>query len=311
MKPGSVRAAALSGILEIMTLSSVFPVPLVRRAISEALRGRVAGDDAAEVGRRIWTAPGERWFEPGSPIHVVHQDASMFVGGLRSLLMQMLHPAAMAGVAGHSGYRSDPWGRLQRTSTFIAMTTYGPVDEAEALIAKIRGIHDRVRGKTFDGRPYAASDPHLLRWVHLAEVDSFLDAYGRYGAQRASRAFCDQYVAQTGLVAAKLGVIDPPQTHAELQKSLQVYRPELGGSPLAWDAAKFLLLNPPLPLPARPGYGMLAAAAVSSLPAWARRELRLPRIPLLDRAVADPMGKVATATIRWAMVPPGRESQPA
>ena len=80
---------------------------------------------------------------------------------------------------------------------------------------------------------------------------------------------------------------------------------------MAWDAARFLLLNPPLPLPARPGYGMLAAAAVSSMPGWARRELRLPRLPLLDRAVGDPLGKVATATIRWAMVPPGRETRAA
>jgi uncharacterized protein (DUF2236 family) len=294
-----------------MTLSKVFPVSLVRQAISEILRDRVAGSDAAEVGRRIWSDPGKRWFAPGSAIHVVHQDASMFVGGLRSLLMQMLHPSAMAGVAGHSGYRSDPWGRLQRTSTFLAMTTYGPVDQAEDLIAKIRGIHERVRGKTFDGRPYAASDPHLLRWVHLAEIDSFLTAYERYGAQPASGEFRDEYVAQTGVVAAKLGVLDPPQTHAELGKALQVYRPELGGTQLAWDAAKFLLLDPPLPLPARPGYGMLAAAAVASLPRWARRELRLPRVPLLDWAVAEPMGKVATATIRWAMVPPGRESRAA
>ncbi len=235
----------------------------------------------------------------------------MFVGGLRSLLMQMLHPAAMAGVAGHSGYRSDPWGRLQRTSTFLAMTTFGPADQAEELIGRIRGIHDRVRGKTFDGRPYAASDPHLLRWVHLAEVDSFLTTYQRFGAAPATDAFCDDYVAQTGLVAAKLGVIDPPNTHAALRTALQVYRPELGGSPLAWDAAKFLLLEPPLPLAARPGYGMLAAAAVSSMPAWARRELRLPRVPLLDRAVGEPMGRLATATIRWAMVPPGRETQAA
>ncbi len=295
----------------VPSLSTVFPVPLLRRAISEALRARVAGDDAAEVGRRIWTDPGERWFEPGSAIHVLHQDASMFVGGLRSLLMQMLHPSAMAGVAGHSGYRSDPWGRLQRTSTFLAMTTYGPVDQAEALIAKIRGIHERVRGKTFDGRPDQASDPHLLRWVHLAVIASFLDANDRFGAQRATRAFRDEYVAQTGLVAAKLGVINPPQTHAELQRALQVYRPELGGTPLAWDAAKFLLLDPPLPLPARPGYGMLATAAVSSLPGWARRELRLPSVPLFDRAVAAPMGKVATATIRWALVPPGQESRAA
>lgn len=281
------------------------PILFARRSIGAALRSRVAGENAEEVGRRIWTDPGQRWFAPGSAIHVLHQDASMFVGGIRSLLMQSLHPSAMAGVAGHSGYKGDPWGRLQRTSTYIAMTTYGPIDQAEAIIDKVRTIHERVRGKAFDGRPYAASDPHLLRWVHLAEIDSFLSSYERYGAKPATLQFRDEYVAQTGLVAAKLGVVDPPQTFADLQKSLQIYRPELLGTTLAREAAKFLLLNPPLPIPARPGYGMLAAAAVSSMPGWARRELRLPRVPVLDRLVGDALGKVATATIRWAMVPPG------
>ena len=288
-----------------MSLNLSTPLQFARHTIGAAVRGRVAGENAEEVGRHIWTDPGPRWFARGTAIHVLHQDASMFVGGIRSLLMQSLHPSAMAGVAGHSGYKSDPWGRLQRTSTYIAMTTYGPIDQAEALIEKVRGIHERVRGKTFDGRPYAASDPHLLRWVHLAEIDSFLCAYEKYGAQPADLAFRNEYVAQTGLVAAKLGVIDPPKTYAELQQGLQMYRPELLGTTLARDAAKFLLLNPPLPIPARPGYGMLAAGAVSTMPGWARRELGLPRVPVLDRVVGDALGLAATKTIRWAMVPPG------
>ncbi len=284
------------------------PVQLVRSALGSALRGKVAGENAAEVGRHIWTDPGPRWFEPGTAIHVLHQDASMFVGGIRSLLLQSLHPLAMAGVAGHSGYRSDPWGRLQRTSTYLAMTTFGPIDQAEALIDRVRSIHERVRGKTVDGSPYSASDPHLLMWVHLAEIDSFLATYDRYGAASATPQFRDDYVAQTGLVAGRLGVRNPPQTYAELQDGLRAYRPELVGNTLAWDAAKFLLLSPPLPLPARPGYGMLAAAAVSSLPGWARRELRLPRLPVVDEVLGAALGRLATGAIRWAMVPPGRES---
>ena len=89
----------------------------------------------------------------------------------------------MAGVAAHSGYKGDPWGRLQRTSTFLATTTFGTVEHAEAIIARVRAIHERVRGTAPDGRPYAASDPHLLRWVHITEVDSFLVAYQRFGAE--------------------------------------------------------------------------------------------------------------------------------
>ena len=281
------------------------PLELARQAISTQLRDRVAGEEAETVGWHIWNDPGPRWFAPGTAIHVLHQDASMFVGGMRSLLMQSLHPSAMSGVAGHSGYRSDPWGRLARTSIYIATTTYGTVESAEELIGKIRGIHERVRGKTLAGVPYRASDPHLLRWVHVAEIDSFLATYQRYGSAKATPEFRDEYVAQTGLVAEKLGVIDPPQSYAELRAELHRYRPELSGTRLARDAAKFLLFTPPLPLAARPGYGMLAAAAVSSLPSWARQALRLPRVPVLDTLVGETLGRLATSTIRWAMVPPG------
>ena len=277
------------------------PLEQVRQTLAVNLRDRVAGEDAVELGRHIWTDPGPRWFAPGTAIHVLHQDASMYVGGIRSLLLQSLHPSAMAGVAGHSGYKADPWGRLQRTSFFIAMTTYGPIDQAEAVIARVRGIHDRVRGKTIDGKPYSADDPHLLRWVHLAEIDSFLSAYRRYGSGPADQDFCDEYVRQTGLVAGKLGVVDPPTSAAQLTEGLAAYRPELAGTTLAHDAARFLLLSPPLPLAARPGYGMLAAAAVSSLPGWARRELGLPRLPVVDRVVGETLGHIATTTIRWAM----------
>src|SRR5660398_202713 len=101
----------------------------------------------------------------------------MYVGGIRALLLQALHPLAMAGVAGHSGFKGDPWGRLQRTSEYIAVTTFGRIDDAERVIARIRGIHRRVNGTAPDGRPYAASDPHLLKWVHIAEIESFLTAY--------------------------------------------------------------------------------------------------------------------------------------
>ena len=212
-----------------MLVSVKSPLERARHTLASTLRDRVAGSDAAAVGHRIWHDPGPRWFAPGSPIHVVHQDAAIYVGGIRSLLLQSLHPSAMAGVAGHSGYRTDPWGRLQRTSRFIATTTYGTVDDAEEIIAKVRGIHDRVRGKTLDGLPYAANDPHLLRWVHVAEIDSFLTTFRRYGGPACTPEFEDQYIVQTGLVAARLGVVDPPQTGAQLRADLDRYRPELEG----------------------------------------------------------------------------------
>ena len=104
-------------------------------------------------------------------------------GGIAALLLQSLHPSAMAGVAGHSGYKGDPWGRLQRTSHYLAVTTFGTVSHAEDAIAHVRSVHRRVRGKDELGRPYAADDPHLLRWVHVAEIWSFLKAFQTYSGE--------------------------------------------------------------------------------------------------------------------------------
>lgn len=276
----------------------------VRRSVAIALRERVGGQDNAAKAAVIWDKPGERWFIPADPIWRVHADASMFVAGIRALLLQSLHPMAMAGVAGHSGYKGDPWGRLQRTSTFLATTTFGTAQDAEAIIEAIRAIHERVRGRAPDGRPYAASDPQLLRWVHVAEADSFLKTYQRYGPAALSTAEADLYVAQSCVVARRLGVIDPPTTVAALNAAIQSYRPELEGTAAARDAARFLLLHPPLPWIARPGYGALAGAGVALLPSWARQLLALPYLPLADAAIALPLGGAATSLIRWALRQP-------
>ncbi len=276
----------------------------VRRTIAVALRDRVAGKDNAAKAAAIWDKPGERWFTESDAIWRVHSDASMFIGGIRALLLQSLHPLAMAGVAGHSGYKGDPWGRLQRTSTFLATTTFGTIEDAESLIARVRGIHEGVRGKSPDGRPYAASDPHLLKWVHIAEADSFLRTHQRYAGTPLTHAEADQYVAQACVVGTKLGVIDPPTTVAELDAAIASYRPELEGTEAARDAARFLLLHPPLPWSARPGYSAMAGAAVALLPLWTRMPLTLPYFPLTERAVAIPVGAAATSVIRWALKHP-------
>jgi len=275
-----------------------------RRRLASALRDKVAGEDAEQRARAIWGAEGERWFTREDPIWRVHADASMFVGGIRALLLQSLHPLAMAGVAGHSGYRSDPWGRLQRTSSFLATTTFGTIADAERVIATVRGIHERVRGKAPDGRSYAASDPHLLGWVHATEADSFLTAYQRHGRGRLTPAEADLFVEQSGRVSAHLGVLDPPTTVAGLRAVLDQYRPELKGTPEAFEAARFLLLQPPLTWSNKIGYAALAAGAVALLPPWARRMLRLPVLPITDRLVARPLAASAVRAVRWAMDDP-------
>jgi uncharacterized protein (DUF2236 family) len=276
----------------------------VRSRIGAAIFERVAGPEGPARRRVINAADGERWFGEGRPIRRVHGDSSMFIGGIRALLLQSLHPLAMAAVAGHSGYRGDPWGRLQRTSYFLAVTTFGRASDARAAITRVRAIHQRVTGIAPDGRPYAASDPHLLTWVHIAEADSFLRAHSRFGAQPLDQAGRDGYVADLARIGAALGVPDPPRSEAELADRIARDRAELAGTAQAREAARFLLLNPPLPLVARAPYGVLAAAAVSLLPGWARRPLYLPRLPVTEATVVRPAGHALVHAIRWAITAP-------
>lgn len=267
------------------------------------MRSRVAGPEADAKAQQIWGTPGPRWHHPNDVIWHVNGDGAMYPGGIRSLLLQSLHPAAMAGVAGHSGYRSDPWGRLQRTSEFIAMTTYGPIESAERLVNKIRGIHRRVRGNTDTGEPYRASDPHLLAWVHIVETESFLTTFQKFGDRRLTQEEADAYVASAALVGEKLGGENLPRTEAQLRRALEDFRPELRMSPAARDAADFILKEPPIPGPAKLGYWMLAAGAIATLPRWAREELDLAWPRLLDPLLLG-IGHFATATVRWALNDP-------
>lgn len=278
-------------------------VSAVRRDLGSRLFGMVAGPDGPANRERIHRTPGDRWFAPDRPIRRVNADASMFVGGLRALLLQSLHPLAMAGVAEHSDYRGDPWGRLQRTSTFLATTTFGCAADAQGAVDHVRRIHRYVHGVAPDGRPYDATDPHLLEWVHIAEVDSFLLAHQMYGAAPLDQAGRDGYVADMAVVASALGVSEPPRTEQELHDRINEFRPELRGTPAAREAARFLLLTPPLPLPARPAYGILAATAVAMLPAWARLPLLLPYVPLLEATVTRMAGRMLVGSIRWVMTP--------
>jgi uncharacterized protein (DUF2236 family) len=276
----------------------------LRARIGVSIFERVAGADGPRRRAVINAEGGERWFPEDSPVRVVHGDSSMFAGGLRALLLQSLHPLAMAAVAQHSDFRGDPWGRLQRTSYFLAVTTYGRAQDAQRAVDRVRGIHRRVTGTARDGRPYTASDPHLITWVHIAEVDSFLRAHSRFGSAPLDQAGRDRYVSDMARIALALGAADPPRTEAELAARIGAYRPELRSTPEAREAARFLLLTPPLPLVARPVYGVLAAAAVSTLPRWARVPLRVPYLPVTETALVRPAGRVIVRGIRWATSAP-------
>jgi uncharacterized protein (DUF2236 family) len=240
---------------------------------------------------------------PDSVTWRVHADPSMALSGLRALFLQAVHPFAMAGVAEHSDFRRDPWGRLQRTASFLAATTYGTVDDAEEAVARVRRIHARVRGTAPDGRPYSADDPHLLRWVHLAEVDSFLAANRRYAVTPLTADERDEYVANMAVIARALGVPAPPMSVGALEDQLRRFRPELRGTPEARQVARYLVFDPPLAMTGRPAYAAIAGAAVGLLPVWARVPLRLPWLPVTEQVVVRPAGLAVTRLLGWAMAP--------
>ncbi|GAB3698981.1 oxygenase MpaB family protein [Mariniluteicoccus flavus] len=269
---------------------------LVQNAAHARLRALVAGPDARRAAERIWQTPGPRWFTPDDPIWRVHAHASMFPGGVAALLLQSLHPRAMAGVAAHSGYRGDPWGRLQRTSNYLAVTTFGTIDHAERLITAVRTRHLAVTGADDRGQAYSASDPELLRWVHLAEAYSFVVAHRLYAADPLTPPERDLYVRQAQTASSRLGATGLPDTWGELCAQLQEFRDELRLTDAAVDASEFLLDEPPLPRPARPAYQLVARGGLACLPEWATTMLGRRSRPA-DRLA----GRAATRSIGWIM----------
>jgi len=263
--------------------------------VRQVLSGRT--DGASDVARAIAKPPGAPgWFTPDDPIWTVHGSVATFLGGIRSLLLQALHPLALAGVDRHSSYREDPFGRLQRTGAFIAATTYGSADLAEQTVRAVRSMHTRVRGTAPDGRAYSAQDPDLLLWVHIALTDSMLRAYLDFGRDGAIDP--DGYVADMAVVARAMGVTDPPTSRAGLDSALLAFGPDLRVDDDVRRTHRFIL-DAPLPISLKPGYRVLARAAWDSLPPWALTMLASsPRTAAADRAMAD----AALRVLRFALV---------
>lgn len=217
----------------------------------------------------------------------------MALSGLRALLLQALHPLAMAGVAQHSDFRQDPWGRLFRTADYIGVTTFGTTEQARRAAARVRGIHRDLAGiEPETGQAYRVDDPDLLRWVHCVEAESFLTTAVRCGL-RLSAAEQDRYYAEQTVSASLVG-LDPatvPTSVDQMACYFRDVRPQLRATAAARDAARFVLW-PPMPVlvqlgtPARPAWLALTAAAGAMLPRWARRMYRLPGIPTTDLAAS-------------------------
>jgi uncharacterized protein (DUF2236 family) len=217
-------------------------------------------------------------FGPDSVTWRVHSEPILLLAGLRSLYLQALHPRAVAAVVQNSDYKTDPWGRLVRTSTYVATTIFGTTEQAEAAGRRVRAIHARLRATDpRTGEEFRIDEPDLLRWVHVAEVESFVTTARRAGV-RLTAAEVDRYFDEQRRVAALVG-LDPatvPGSAAEVDEYYRQVQPELRMSKEAAETFVFLTA-PPLPwrlglTPVRFVYFGVAATAFALLPAWARRK---------------------------------------
>ncbi len=254
-------------------------------------------DGVAPWVRRMGEPGDDGWFGPGSTIWSVHADAATLVGGVRALLVQAMHPTVLAGFDQHSAYREDPESRLQRTASFVTVTTFGTSEQATAACERVRRAHAPVRGTTPTGEPYDAGDPDLLGWVHLALADSMADSVARFGRTPFD---LDAYLADTAVVGEHLDAAHVPRDAAGLSAAWDHYRPALRVTPETAVAHRFLM-DPPLPPHVRVPYRVVAAAAASSLPP-SLRPLLTAR-PVLPAPPAHVIGKAATRLLSVVLGP--------
>ena len=210
-------------------------------------------------------------FGPDTATWKMHADfPAMMAGGVCALMLQTLHPRALAGVLDHSNFREDALGRLQRTTMFVGATSYAPKAHAERIIKRVDQIHTKVKGKTRDDQPYSAREPALLTWVHCTEMVSFMHGYLMYRKPDLSIAWQDQYFDETRRIAEALGATNVPDSRAAMDDYFQSMLPELEFSERSRDTLA-VLENMELPIPAA-GFSrrMFLGAGAALLPDWAR-----------------------------------------
>lgn len=265
---------------------------LIRRRIADIFND-------AEKGERPVLRRADALFPPDSVAWRVNGDVvTMMIGGVSGLLLQMLHPAVLAGVWDHSDFRADMHGRLRRTAKFIAVTTYDHAEAGRAAIDKVNRIHGKLGGVLPDGTPYRVSDPALLAWVHVTETISFLDAWIRYAEPAMSRADQDAYFDEMARVGQALGADPLPRTRAEAEAVIQSFRPALHADARTREVAE-MVMRQRIGAPAvDAAAGVIMQAGFDLLPLWA--QTLHGRRPPLPRPVVR-VGALTTARfIRWA-----------
>lgn len=274
-----------------------------RRVILEpakvAIRRRITNlfNDAAK-GERPILRRADALFATDSVAWRVNGDiVTMMIGGVSGLLLQMLHPAVLAGVWDHSDFRSDMHGRLRRTAKFIAVTTYDHAEQGIAAIDRVRGIHDRIGGTLPDGTPYRVSDPALLAWVHVTEAISFLNAWIRYAEPDMPLADQDRYFDEMAVVAERLGADPVPHDRAAAEALIRSMHPPLRADARTREVAHLVLNQSVGAAMTDAASAVIMQAGVDLLPDWARQMhgLKTPPAPLVRGSA-----RLLARTLGWA-----------
>ena len=246
-------------------------------------------------------------FGPESAVWAVHGSMTPIIAGIRALLLQALHPGAMAGVHDFSDYKADPLGRLAGTIRWIFTVTYGDTGAARSGSQWVLRLHERVHGTYLDAagveRPYSANDPQIARWVHLAFTDAFLSSHQRFGGPIPGGP--DAYVSEWAVAGELMRIADPPRSETELRAQMAAYDGELRHSGYVAEAVRFLR-RPPLPRSQLMGYRVLFAGAVASLEPRHRELLGLkePRLGPVRIPMRLPV-KAVLGVIRLGLGPMG------
>ena len=245
---------------------------------------------------------GPGLYLPNEAPWVAHADLATLVGGVRALLMQALHPGSLAGVRSHSRYKDDPLGRLSGTIRWLTVTTYGSHEAISGEANRVNRMHDRVKGEyqpaTGETRSYRAADPDLLRWVHIAFMDSFLRSHQTYST-RPLPGGADAYIRLWSKAVAPLGLAGVPMDEASLLAEMERYRPELTVTADTRETIQWIK-NPPLPVTSRPMYALLFQSAVASLPVEYREMMGLRSLPL---EILKPLTTGVLQLMRFAIGP--------
>ena len=244
-------------------------------------------------------------FGPHSLTWRVHLEPVMFVGGLRALILQALHPWVMLGTYQNSALFDPPkaWARFLRTAEFVGTRTYGTTAEVEKAARRVRGLHGKLRGRhPVSGRPFRLDDPGLLLWVHCGEIDSYADAALRAGVL--DEAETDRYIAENAVAAEVVGAAPAPRSRAEMTAYFDEMRPRLRLTDEAIIATTNLMTaRHPAPWPVKLGLPPVAALGFASMPRWARRMYGQPGLPTTDLSTTLALKAIRAATARLPSPP--------